>query len=153
MKRLYRSRKDRMIFGVAGGLAEYFQVDPVLVRLLWVLAVLVGGWGLPAYIIAAIIIPEEPKYERVVQGQQQGPSNPESTAPEEEQRSRLEAVDRSGSGQKLFGYILIATGVYLLAQRVFPWWFAHLWWLSPSRIWPLILIAVGVAMIVRGISR
>ncbi len=60
MKRLYRSRTDRMLFGVAGGIANYFEVDVVLVRLLWVLALL-SGPGFPAYIIAAIIIPEEPK--------------------------------------------------------------------------------------------
>lgn len=59
MKRLARSKKQRIIGGVAGGLAEYFEVDVVLVRLLWVLAAFVGGGGVLAYIIAWIIIPEE----------------------------------------------------------------------------------------------
>ena len=60
MKRLFRSRTQSIIGGVAGGLAEYFEVDVVLVRLLWVLAAFVGGGGVLAYIIAWIIIPEEP---------------------------------------------------------------------------------------------
>ncbi len=57
VKRLYKSRGSRMLAGVCGGIAEYFNVDPTLVRLL---AVLVGfmGWGVIAYIVAAIIIPE-----------------------------------------------------------------------------------------------
>ncbi len=59
MRRLARSKKQRVIGGVAGGLAEYFEVDVVLVRLLWVLAAFVGGGGVLAYIIAWIIIPEE----------------------------------------------------------------------------------------------
>lgn len=59
MRRLFRSRKQSVIGGVAGGLAEYFEVDVVLVRLLWVLAAFVGGGGVLAYIIAWVIIPEE----------------------------------------------------------------------------------------------
>ncbi len=63
IKRLSRSSKERVIGGVAGGLAEYFEVDVVLVRLLWVLAAFVGGGGVLAYIIAWIIIPEDTALE------------------------------------------------------------------------------------------
>lgn len=59
-KRLYRSRESRMIAGVCGGLGEYFDMDPTLVRLILVTAALVGGSGLLAYILAWIIIPERP---------------------------------------------------------------------------------------------
>jgi phage shock protein C len=59
-KRLYRSRSERMISGVCGGIAEYFSVDPTLIRLLFVLFAFAGGPGLIAYIILAIIVPEEP---------------------------------------------------------------------------------------------
>lgn len=59
-KRLYRSRTQRMLAGVCGGVAEYFNVDPTLIRLLWVIFCFVGGSGILAYIIAAIIIPENP---------------------------------------------------------------------------------------------
>lgn len=60
MKRLYRSRTDRMIAGVCGGIAEYSNIDPTVVRLLWLLVSLLWGVGITAYIIAWIIIPEEP---------------------------------------------------------------------------------------------
>lgn len=58
--RLYRSRDDRILFGVAGGMADYFDIDPSVVRLVWALLVVVGGAGLLLYIVAAIVIPEEP---------------------------------------------------------------------------------------------
>jgi phage shock protein C len=56
--RLYRSSTDRMIGGVAGGLAEYFKLDPALVRIAWVVAVFFGGFGILAYIILWIVLPE-----------------------------------------------------------------------------------------------
>jgi len=59
IKKLYRSKKNRMIAGVCGGIGEYFNTDPTLIRLLWVIFVLAGGSGILAYIIAWIIIPEE----------------------------------------------------------------------------------------------
>jgi len=61
-KRLYRSKKDRMIAGVCGGLAEYFNIDPVIVRVIAVLLLLPGGApGLLPYIILWIVVPEEPE--------------------------------------------------------------------------------------------
>ena len=59
-KRLYRSKKERIICGVCGGISEYFSLDPTLVRLGLVIFCAAGGSGLLAYIIAAIIIPENP---------------------------------------------------------------------------------------------
>jgi len=59
-KRLYKSKVDRKICGVCGGIAEYFNVDPVLVRVGWIVAALFFGSGLLAYIIAAIIMPDRP---------------------------------------------------------------------------------------------
>lgn len=56
-KRLYKSTENKMLDGVCGGIAEYFGIDPTLVRLGWVLFCALGGSGIIAYIIAAIIIP------------------------------------------------------------------------------------------------
>lgn len=58
MKRLYRSRTDRMLYGVCGGIAEYLGVDPTIVRLIWALFLLSGS-GLILYFIAALVIPEQ----------------------------------------------------------------------------------------------
>ena len=59
-KKFYRSRKNRVIAGICGGLAEYFDVDPIIVRLIALILVLSAGGGLLAYIIAWIVVPEEP---------------------------------------------------------------------------------------------
>ena len=59
-KKLMRSRTDEKIAGVCGGFAEYFDIDSTLMRLLWLALVFLGGWGLLAYIIAWIVMPQEP---------------------------------------------------------------------------------------------
>ena len=58
-KRLYKSSTDKKVCGVCGGIANYFDVYPTVIRLIWVIFTLVGGSGLIAYIIAAIIMPDE----------------------------------------------------------------------------------------------
>ena len=59
IKRLYRSKDNRVIAGVCGGIAEYFNVDPTVVRLAWIVFTLLGGSGILAYFIAWLIIPEK----------------------------------------------------------------------------------------------
>jgi phage shock protein PspC (stress-responsive transcriptional regulator) len=59
-KRLYRSRLDKVLGGVCGGIGKYFTIDPVLIRVVWAISFFAGGVGLLAYIVAWIIIPEEP---------------------------------------------------------------------------------------------
>ena len=61
-RRLYKSNENKMVGGVCGGIAEYFDIDPTLVRLGWVLFCALGGSGILAYIIAAIVIPRRPEY-------------------------------------------------------------------------------------------
>ena len=60
MKKLYRSNVDKRLCGVCGGLGEYFELDSTIIRLLWVIFTFCGGAGLMAYIIAALIVPNQP---------------------------------------------------------------------------------------------
>ena len=60
-KRLYRNTTDKKLCGVCSGIADYFSLDPTLVRLAWAVLVVFGGSGILAYILAAIIIPEGPQ--------------------------------------------------------------------------------------------
>lgn len=63
-KRLYRSRKEKVIGGVCGGIGEYFDVDPTIVRLIWILiTVLSAGLGIIGYLVAWLIIPKKPYLE------------------------------------------------------------------------------------------
>ena len=57
-KRLYKSITDKKISGVCGGIAEYFEIDSTIVRLAWVLFTVLGGSGIIAYIVAALVMPD-----------------------------------------------------------------------------------------------
>ncbi|KTD20391.1 phage shock protein C, PspC [Legionella lansingensis] len=61
-KRLYRSRKERMIAGVCGGLAEYFAMDPTVMRLIFILLLLLGGSAILVYLIMWLVVPLEPEF-------------------------------------------------------------------------------------------
>jgi len=63
VRRLYRSGKDKILGGVCGGIAEYFNIDPTIVRLLWAFVSLAWGSGLLLYIIAWLVIPRNPKHK------------------------------------------------------------------------------------------
>lgn len=60
-KKLYRSRTNKKLFGVCGGIAEYFEIDATVIRLILVLTVVFAGFGILAYLIAALVMPEAPK--------------------------------------------------------------------------------------------
>jgi phage shock protein C len=77
-KRLYRSRNNRMLFGVCGGLGEYLNVDPTVIRLIFVLAFLPGGPGLIAYLALALLVPEEPLEEIQSDSAESGVENAEA---------------------------------------------------------------------------
>jgi phage shock protein C len=62
MKKLYRSRKNRKLAGVCGGIGEYFDLDPTLVRLIWIMLILAAGTGVLAYIIGIFIMPVNPDF-------------------------------------------------------------------------------------------
>ena len=61
MKKLYRSRNDKIIAGVCGGIGKHFNIDPNIVRVIWAVSVLGMGFGILAYIVAWILIPLEPE--------------------------------------------------------------------------------------------
>jgi phage shock protein C len=137
-KRLYRSRADRILGGVCGGLAEYLEVDPTVVRLLWVFSFFVFGFGLLLYIVALIIVP----------------NNPHQAVPDKLARSeeRARTPRRKTEWNLAVGVVLLLLGsILLLGQfdildfhwlrfRFFPW----------RLFWPLALIGVGVFLIASG---
>ncbi len=81
-KNLMRSRSDEKIAGVCGGFADYLEVDVTLVRLIWIAAIFLGGWGLIAYIVAWIVMPLEPEVQRVESQERTAPvsSHPAASA-------------------------------------------------------------------------
>jgi len=139
MKRLYRSRKNRMIAGVCGGIAEYLDVDPVFVRLIAVVMLFLGGGSLIAYILGIVIIPNRP-LDLVMD-----PASPSS-----QNAMPSESTENSGhAGGLIIGVVMILLGTIFLLRNL-P--FFHYWWLwdfvSWNFFWPSVLILVGVLIIV-----
>ena len=138
-RRLYRSRKKSIIAGVCGGIAEYFEVDPTIVRLLWVIMAFVHGLGVIAYIVAWIIIPERPegKYD----GEHGEAEHGEKVRPD----SRTHGEKVTGRANARFiGLALIMLGAWFLVRNFMPW-------VEFDRWWPLILVAIGVALLIKGL--
>jgi len=122
-KKLYRSSTDRILGGVCGGIAEYLNVDPALIRLAWFFLTLIGGAGILAYILALIIIPLHPEGGAAAQSP---PAN-------------------RGDYTRLAGFMLIILGaLFLIRQLGFHFNFFHLPW--PVFL-ALGLIAFGVYML------
>lgn len=126
-RRLFKSRQHRVIDGVCGGIAEYFGVDPTIVRILWVLITLLGGSGLVLYIIAMIIMP----VNRENFGQ--SPASPPVSGKEERTR--------------YWGIVLILVGAFILMMNL--GWFADIdWWsFSSTIVFPVSLILLGVLFV------
>lgn len=135
MKKLYRSRRQRILGGVAGGLGEYFGVDPVIIRLIWLVLILFGGVGFLGYLIAWIIIPVE---EKVVT------ESSSETAPSENVPRR-----RYGS-QVFFGIVLVVLGIVLLLHQNWDlWWTIKTFMRSFVRyIIPTLLILLGIYLMI-----
>ena len=118
VRRLTRSREDRMLGGVCGGLGRYLGIDPTVVRIVAV-ALILSGVGVIAYIIAWVVIPEAPT------------GAPELAAPPQDRRTTAIVIGAS----------LIAAGSLLVVRQAMPW-FEH------GTFWPLIMIGTGVAVLI-----
>ncbi|MDH7603624.1 MAG: PspC domain-containing protein [Melioribacter sp.] len=142
-KKLYRSRKFRVLGGVAGGLAEYFGLDPILMRVIFVLFTLINGIGVLLYIIFWIIIPEEP-FEVAYNFDKE---TPKDSADEniDSQKTVIEHK-RNGSGRVILGGILIIIGLLLLAERFIPAF-------CFEDIIPLTLVIIGIFLIWNSVSK
>ncbi len=158
---LYRSRDDRMIAGVAGGLAEMWDADPSLIRIVWViLAFLTGGIAVLVYIVMAIVVPEDlgqptsnvPPGAPPAGPGAAGPAAAGSAPPVDRREARRaaraarRASRRDGSAGIVVGILLIAIGGLFLVRQFLPA-------LDFDWFWPLVLVGLGVVLLAAGLSR
>jgi phage shock protein PspC (stress-responsive transcriptional regulator) len=165
-RRLYRCRHDRQLAGVASGIAEYLDLDPTVVRILWILSAFFGGFTILLYIILAFVMPLEPAGSfaagpvaaapedfaagPVAAGEAEAASvadaAPTSTwiAPAAAHEHRARGEGRIGLG---LGVLLVVFGGIALVGSVVPGWFAGF------ALWPAFLVALGVALLVVAVRR
>ena len=151
-RRLYRSRRDSVLGGVAGGVAEYLDLDPSIVRVIWaILAIVTGGLFLLLYIVMWIVVPEGaaadmPPPAGVAGGPPPAaPAQPGAAAPAWSAQSRRH---RAGglNGALIFGLILIGAGVWFLIEDYLPA-------VDRRFVWPVALVLVGAVLLVIAMRR
>jgi len=120
--KLYRSRRIRIFGGIAGGLAQYFNLDPILVRVLFVIATILHGFGVLLYIILWIVIPEEP-FEIAYQVKPDDEIKVDGQTPQTDSINfdgTQSPPNKQGSGRIIVGIILIFIGLIFFADRIIP---------------------------------
>jgi phage shock protein C len=143
---LFRSRTDKVIGGVAGGIAKTLNTESSIIRILFILLVLLGGSGILLYVILWIALPEEgfvmfnpettnPPQQEAQQGTPGEPGQPMDFPPK-----------RRYDGSLIAGMILILIGLVFLADRYIP--HIHFW-----HYWPLILVVIGIVLIYNAFSK
>jgi phage shock protein PspC (stress-responsive transcriptional regulator) len=160
-RRLYRSRRDSVLGGVAGGVADYLDVDPAIVRIIWaVLGVVTGGFFVLLYIVMWIVVPEAPAVAppgaasaataataatpgtTPADGTASGPvsAGPAWAGEQPDERRR-------GSGAAvIFGLILIGAGIWFLIDQYLPA-------IDRDVLWPIGLVVLGAALLVNSLRR
>lgn len=128
-KKLYRSGANRMIGGVCAGVADYFNVDVTLVRIIWVITALFKGLGAIAYLACLILVPENPQQKDLPESEKRLPQN----------------------AGLIIGIVLVVIGLVFLAREnyfwPYDWHFLGFWPFAFGAYWPLLLILFGVIYI------
>jgi len=165
-RRLTRCTHDRKILGVAGGMAEYLDLDPTIVRVAWVLATFIGGFTIPLYVVLAFVMPNEPDTAPMATTAAQasggldegaahgvgGEASPTpaftgaaATAPAPGHQHR----SKGGNGNVgfVFGILLVVFGTLALIGPAFPGW------VSGIHLGPAFILALGIALVVGATRR
>jgi phage shock protein PspC (stress-responsive transcriptional regulator) len=147
-ERLYRSRVKRVFGGVAGGLAGYMNLDPILVRILFIILAAINGLGVLLYIIMWIVVPEAPleyefpnfkKSDSAAAGTNEGAESSAGGAASFE-AFRDGNISRASNSRIIAGLILIGLGAFFLLDNLFPFF-------DFEDIFPIALVVIGLALL------
>jgi phage shock protein C len=170
-KRIYKSSTDKMIDGVCGGIAEYFEVDPVLIRVVAVISIFFGGAGVIAYIIAAIIMPrkedvinnsnKESVYERTnsqasaasaantADSQASGIDEIPGVSAEDQERWDKYKAEKEVKSNKTSKDFRILLGLCLIGFGAFFFLRQFVYWMNFSFVIAVVLIVMGIYLIIK----
>jgi len=153
MERLYRSSTQRMLSGVCGGLGEYFNIDPTLVRIVYILVTIATGvlLGIGLYFVLWLIVPSEASVGKSIRESMRENVDEMAQSARDissEVQATLRRTPTEGAHRieraALAGLILVAIGVLFLLANL-----DLLGWLRWARFWPLILIVIGLVLLLR----
>lgn len=141
-RQFYRSRSNTMIGGVAGGLAEYFNLDPLVVRILFVVLAMVGGGGVLLYLALWIFIPLSPYtgFESFNSEKMENETNFNAQNDQGYKEPWRDPVRNRNNGNLIGGLILITLGVLFLLDRFLPR-------IDFGDLWPVLLVVAGIAVL------
>jgi len=146
-KKLYRSRRARVFGGVAGGLGDYFSLDPILVRIIFVIITFATGVGILLYIILWIVIPEEPfEIAYKINTETAGTGTAENTSSNLPPFEQFQTQPQRSKGSIIAGVILIGIGLVFFADRFIPTF-------RFGDIFPIVLVLIGVALIWNSVKK
>lgn len=163
-RRLYRSRTDSVLGGVAGGVAEYLDADPSIVRIVWaILGIVTGGLLVVLYIVMWIVVPEPPASAAPLSGagapapaaasaatgDAAGDTADAAAAGDGASVAAQQAPPRrrsSGGGTLVFGLVLVGLGAYFLIREYVPQ-------IDTDLLWPIGLVALGIVLVVASLRR
>jgi phage shock protein C len=139
-RRLYRCREDRRLGGVAAGVAEFFDLDPTLVRVLWFLSIFVGGFSILLYVGLWIIVPLEPLLP--------GTTDATAVVATGEPEGHRHPARGAGTGRvtTFIGLTLILLGGLALIDAAFPTW-TDSW----RYLWPLFFLGIGAVLVANAV--
>lgn len=140
-KQLYRSKKNRILGGVASGIADYFDIDPVIIRIVFVIMAFAWGLSIAIYIVLWIITPYQPCVIDIDKSDIYVDNDICSSSEE----MNYNNTNKHKQGHFIFGTILITLGTLLLLNKLFIWF-------SFSYVWPLLVIALGILIIIKPIT-
>ncbi len=135
-KKLYRSSRGKILVGVCTGLGEYFDIDPVLIRALFIVALFSGGIGAMLYIVLWMIMPKE---ETIL-------SATLEAEPSEQSNNDSNVFSEKHKGTVLTGLVLIGLGTFFLIREFFPMF-------SFKYMFPVILIAIGAIIVFNALRK
>lgn len=133
IKKLYRSRDDRVIFGICGGLGKYFEIDSWIIRIFFIAFIFFNGFGIILYLILAILIP----LERGIK---------EESLKQEIDETIIE-INRRKNVKIFLGFILVFIGIIYIFRMYFPIGFYYLF--NWRALWPYVIIIIGLYVIFR----
>ena len=157
VRKLYRSDTNKVIGGVCGGLGEYFEVDPVIVRVLFVLLAIPGGGGVLVYLVLFFLMPSRAALGTPAEDLRDLGARAKVAAEELRVEAKRFAEDiraaraarhkRRHEFGMLVGLLLVCIGALALFDVIFPFE-----WFSWHRLWPILLIVLGVFLVARRLN-